>query len=362
MADKSKIEWTDATWNPIRGCSRVSEGCRHCYAERTAARFSGSGQPYQGLAELISVVWPVEMYVNMVHGELKGDPPIGKVVAEPRWTGDVRFIPEMLDQPLRWKRPRKIFVNSMSDLFHEKVDVRWVDQIVAAMLVTPQHTYQVLTKRPERMRNYLCNVGARQIEPHMQRLRAGIGRLDWPWRNIQWGVSVEDQKTADERIPLLLQTPTAVRWVSYEPALGPVDFTRSIPCGYYCDESVGHVDHGPNGNLGAIDWIVAGGESGPGARQAHPEWFRIARDQCKTAGVPFFFKQWGEWLHASQMNHAFSDPELDRLTFKTVCRDTGKGDLFFRVGKKRAGHLLDGKVHQQFPSTSHESRITSHET
>lgn len=322
MSDKTKIEWTDATWNPIRGCSRVSEGCRNCYAERIAARFSGPGQPYEGLAV---------MGFPKPHTPASGQ---RRPYVRGHWTGEVRFIPELLDQPLRWKRPRKIFVNSMSDLFHENIPFFVIDEIFGTMAVCSQHTFQVLTKRPERMRNYLNSVGALQIGPHMQRLRAGIARLDWPWRNIWCGVSVEDQKTADERIPLLLDTPAAVRWVSYEPELGPVDFYKIAD---FSRKQWG------------LDWIVAGGESGPRARPAHPDWVRNVRDQCMLAGVPFFFKQWGEWLHASQMNGAFTDKELDRLSFKTVCRDTGKGDLFFRVGKKRAGHMLDGIPWREFP-------------
>jgi len=360
-ADKSKIEWTDATWNPIRGCSRVSEGCRNCYAERTAARFAGAGQPFEGVAFPIGgrgLDVKLESLAN--GGKSRG------------WTGDVHFIPELLELPLRWKRPRKIFVNSMSDLFHEKTDVRWIDQICAVMMVCPQHIFQVLTKRPERMRNYLCNVGARQIEPHMQRLRPGIARLDWPWRNIWWGVSVEDQKTADERIPLLLETPAAVRWVSYEPALAAVNFSNWIlqPC-----RSCGHVhtgqcqfllqdEHGSYPCLcpasytykSQLDWMVAGGESGPGARATHPAWIRAVRDQCYAARVPFFFKQWGEWLNSTQLKPAFTDAELDRAIFKTVRREpdanqpnAGLDDLYFRVSKKRAGRLLDGCEWNQFP-------------
>jgi protein gp37 len=329
MSDRSKIEWTDATWNPIRGCSRVSEGCRNCYAERIATRFSGPGQPYEALAR-------------------RSPQGAGG------WTGEVRFIPELLDQPLHWKRPRKIFVNSMSDLFHEKVDVGWIDQIVAAMMVTPHHTFQVLTKRPERMRNYLCNVGARQIEPHMQRLRAGIGRLDWPWRNIWWGVSVEDQKTADDRIPLLLQTPAAVRWVSYEPALGPVDFWPFL---------IGLSRVAPSDTH--LDWLVAGGESGPGARPSHPDWFRAVRDQCAAANMPFFFKQWGEWTSCDQHS---TEQSIEKRTFRGTlvkrsetcgyycCEEHGHIDhgevRMIRVGKKRAGHRLDGAVWQQFPAVA----------
>lgn len=326
MSDKSKIEWTDATWNPIRGCTRVSEGCRNCYAERTAARFRGPGQPYEGLVTLARE--PGE--------ESKGDP---------RWTGAVQFVPQLVDQPLRWKRPRRIFVNSMSDLFHPFVNTAWINELFGAMMVCPQHTFQILTKRPERMKEYMCHVGARDIEPHMARLRPGIARIDWPWRNVWLGVSVEDQKTADERIPLLLQTPAAVRWVSYEPALGLVDFSSWLISPY-----------GQQYGAMSLDWIVAGGESGPGARPAHPDWFRSVRDQCQAAGVPFFFKQWGEWLNTSQLRPAFSDAELDHKTFMAARRESDAGqpkadlsDLYLRVNKKRAGHLLDGREWREFP-------------
>lgn len=347
MADKSKIEWTDATWNPIRGCSRVSEGCRNCYAERTAARFSGPGQPYEGLA-------------------IMQEP--GHFQSAPRWTGDVRFIPELLDQPLRWKRPRKIFVNSMSDLFHEKVPIEWIAKIFNVMASATAdcgkkhkhveecwcgspHTYQILTKRPKRMLEIM-----RQLPEYFSENFSGDspcnlafeGKHGWPLPNVWLGVSVEDQKTADERIPLLLQTPAAVRWVSYEPALGPVDFRTGR--GYI---TAVHI-RGPR-----VNWLVAGGESGPGARPVHPQWIRAARDQCQVAGVPFFFKQWGEWLNSSQLRPAFTDAELDRISFKTVRREpednkpnAGLADLYFRVGKKRAGHLLDGVEWQEFPAVA----------
>src|SRR5690348_2206473 len=176
MGDKSKIEWTDATWNPIRGCSRISEGCRNCYAERVAARFAGLGQPYEGLAKY--------------RGE--GLRQIGdRGHIDPHWTGEVRFIEEKLGEPLHWREPRRIFVNSMSDLFHEKVQDIWLNKIFSnVMEIATQHTFQILTKRPERMLKYLS-------------WRWDDGRI--PMRNIWLGVSVEDQKTADERIPLLLQ-------------------------------------------------------------------------------------------------------------------------------------------------------------
>jgi protein gp37 len=289
MGDQSKIEWTDATWNPIRGCSRVSEGCRFCYAERVAARFSGIGMPYEGLAVV------------------KSD--------GPHWTGEVRFIEERLGDPLRWRKPRRIFVNSMSDLFHEKLNTDAIVRICEVMGRAKQHIFQVLTKRPERMLGLLTD------------LQAFGGN---PPGHIWWGVSVEDQATADERIPLLLQTPAAVRWVSYEPALGPVDFTairRTRAEGFM---------RPLDGRFNKLDWIVAGGESGHGARPAHPDWFRSVRDQCVAAGVPFFFKQWGEWRPKEKRGYGsigfFND-----------------GTEVERVGKKAAGRLLDGREWNQYP-------------
>lgn len=251
------ITWTNETWNPIRGCSRVSEGCRNCYAERVAARFSKPGQPYEGLARM--------------HDIAKFDP-VGKkyLAIDPRWTGEVRFIPEHLEDPLRWKRSRMIFVNSMSDLFHEKVPDEWIDQIFSVMWRAPQHAFQVLTKRPERMQKYMADWDKRMN---------GVKRLP----NVWMGVSVENQETADYRIPLLLQTPAIVRWVSYEPALGPVDFF-----GY-----VGNSVLGENDASGGLNWIVVGGESGPGARPFDVQWARDTVKQCKMASVACFVKQFG---------------------------------------------------------------------
>lgn len=282
MGDKTGIEWTDATWNPIRGCSRVSEGCRNCYAERVAARFSGPGQPYEGLAVMKN--------------------------GDPRWTGIVRLIEDRLPDPLKWKKSRRIFVNSMSDLFHENVQDSWIRLIVRIMQDASQHIFQILTKRPERMAKWSC---------------FGHDSLKHVWL----GVSVEDQATADERIPLLLETPAAVRWVSAEPLLGPVDFQRF-------QEHLPPAVH--LGWLDDIDWLVCGGESGPGARPMHPDWARSARDQCVAAGVPFFFKQWGEFCPQSQ-----SPPGMLRRS----------DDEFDRVGKKAAGRLLDGREWKEYPAS-----------
>ena len=299
MSDKTGIEWTGtfdengtliskgATWNPIGGCSRVSEGCRNCYAERMAARFSGPGQPYEGLAEMT---------------------PEG-----PRWTGEVRVIHDKLDQPIRWRRPRRIFVNSMSDLFHESLRNEEIAAVFGVIAASPQHTFQILTKRPERMRDwfewmdrfamerraitaapskrqtclnaaftYLGETGQarRQIDRHWF---VDGDRGPWPLPNVWLGVSVEDQATADERIPLLLDTPAAVRFVSAEPLLGPV----------MLDTYLGPLPEDEDGAPypSALDWIIVGGESGPGARPMDPEWARSLRDQCAGAGVAFFMKQ-----------------------------------------------------------------------
>jgi protein gp37 len=326
MGDRSKIEWCDASWNCIRGCSRVSRGCEHCYAERQALRGAYSER-------------------TTAAGTSTGPGPYNGLVvmkdAGPQWTGEVRFIPELLEQPLRWRRPRKIFVNSMSDLFHEKVQDNQIAAIFRVMTEAKRHTFQILTKRASRMCEYF-----KEPRPWTR----------YPLPNVWLGVSVEDQKTADERIPLLLQTPAAVRWVSYEPALGPVDFSawpKRVWLRVVGDDGAA--------DRGRIDWLVAGGESGPGARPVHPQWIRAARDQCMEAGVPFFFKQWGEWLNTSQLRSAFSDAELDRITFQHVRREpeggkpnAGLADLYFRVSKKRAGHLLDGIPWQEFPAVHRE--------
>lgn len=327
MADKSKIEWTDATWNPIRGCSLVSGDCTNCYAMRQAHRQSGPGAAYEGLTRMTE------------HG--------------PIWIGDVRLVPELLDQPLCWKRPRRIFVNSMSDLFHEQVPDQFIDKVFAVMALAGQHNFQVLTKRPERMRDYLNSTSGGQIsltmdQPQWVRLptRKAWPRFPeaWPLSNVWLGISCEDQKSADERIPMLLQIPAAVRWVSAEPLLGPMDLTGW----FYSDEPGGLASNKPQ-------WVVVGGESGPHARPMHPDWVRSIRDQCYAAGVPFFFKQWGRW------GHGFTDdPDPKGRTwalwpdgqFTNQWRpgpEMNGSAIMYDVGKKRAGHLLDGQEWREYP-------------
>lgn len=265
MGDNSAIEWTDATWNPVTGCSKVSPGCAHCYAE-TLALTRLRGKPgYPGLP------WtPENAEANVV------------------------LRPERLEQPLRWRRPRRIFVNSLSDLFHELVPERFLDTVFAVMALASQHTFQVLTKRPARMLEYLTAGGdpLDRIWCRADEL-ATILRIPfpddmprWPLPNVWLGTSVENQRFADERIPLLLETPARVRFLSMEPLLGPVEFS----------DMSGRADY--RARLGrpaltGIRWVIVGGESGPVHRPMDPAWVRSIRDQCVAADVPFLFKQWG---------------------------------------------------------------------
>ena len=311
MGDRSLIEWTDATWNPVTGCTKVSEGCRNCYMFRTVPR---QGQ----------------------------DPEV------------VVLHPDRLDQPLHWKQPRRIFVNSLSDLFHENVPDEFIEQVFAVMALTPQHTYQILTKRPTRMRDLMnrdAEHWADMINSH-----AGVlmhwdkmpDRFDWPMNNLWLGVSGEDQKTFEERWKVLRETPAARRFLSLEPLLGGIDLQSEL--WEHLTEWVWP------------DWIIVGGESGPGARPMHPAWVRGIRDQCQSAGIPFFFKQWGEWAPAfstlGPVKFFWSDgvikdeyePRLDsRLCMHAI----------ERIGKREAGRLLDGREWNEFPGLSaHRSALS----
>lgn len=263
MSDRSKIEWTDATWNPVTGCTKVSPGCAHCYAETFAERFRGiPGHPYeQGF--------------------------------------DLRLWPERLALPLTWRQPRFIFVNSMSDLFHKDVPDDFILRVFMVMRQASQHIFQVLTKRPERMLEWSMK--------HITSTAFLNGRRPhWP-DNVWAGVSVETQPYV-WRIRLLQKVPARIRFLSLEPLLGPIDLTSSL--------------------LRGIDWVIVGGESGPGARRMQAAWARAIRRQCRKCGVSFFFKQWG----------AYDD----------------EGGL---VGKKAAGRLLDGRTWDEMPA-----RLNGHET
>ncbi len=316
MSDNSKIEWTDATWNPVTGCTKVSPGCDHCYAETFAERFRGV---------------PGHHFENGF---------------------DVQLRPDKLDQPLRWKRPRRVFVNSMSDLFHDSVPDNYIGSVFEVMAKAPQHTFQILTKRPGRMRS-LLNRWARQGEaeswagPATAVFRRAdmvwCGPIAWPLPNVWLGVSAEDQKWADIRIPALLETPAAVRFVSAEPLMGPIDLRHWVPdldddgeklCqphGKWMDD-----DHG----CSVLDWVIVGGESGPGARPMHPDWARSIRDQCQAASVPFHFKQWGAW--SWRMDDPWPD-DVDGVLGK------GRGWVRARVGKRAAGRELDGRTWDEYP-------------
>lgn len=250
MSQTTTIEWTDATWNPLRGCTRVSEGCRFCYAERMAARFSGPGLPFEGLATMTK--------------------------QGPRWTGEVRLLYEEVDRPLRWRKPRRIFVDSVSDLFHEKVPFEFIALIYDTMRQATWHVFQILTKRAERMYKFISWYIRETFD-------GAVDAFLKAFRHVWHGVSVENQEAADERIPLLLKVPAKVRFLSCEPFLGPLDIRKYIGAsGAFL--RVGYT-------YGAIHQIIAGAESGPGARDMNEDWVRSLRDQAVDAGVSFFYKQ-----------------------------------------------------------------------
>lgn len=296
MGAKTSIEWTDATWNPLRGCSMAkgSEmgGCLNCYAARLNARnLPGLRSPTTDKA-----------FARILD-------------SGPRWTGVVELIEHILLQPLKWKKPQRVFVNSMSDVFHESLADEQIDRIFAIMALCPHITFQVLTKRPERMLEYFETPDRSRWITHkvLDTVRDPADPLHWkqgmpkeckvslPLPNVWLGVSTENQETAEARIPFLLRTPAAIRFISYEPAIGSLDLSAWVS---------------------RLDWVIAGGESGPGSRPADADWFRSLRDQCLCARVPFFFKQWGEWLNG------------------------------VKVGKKKSGAALDGFEHKTFPQVA----------
>lgn len=364
MSDNTKIEWADATVNAINGCSVTSPGCTHCYAMKLAGTRMRDHPTRQGLTV-----------------ESK---------AGPVWNGEVRLHEPALLQPLSWTKPRRIFWNAHGDTFHENVPDEWIDRIFAVAALTPQHTHMILTKRAKRMREYMAHVDMtyrvdcimeeminERIDPLNRRsddLRAIAPDIDetWPLPNVWLGVSVEDQTRADERIPDLLATPAAVRFLSCEPLLGPVNLTvyrddKLIEAltGDWQDGVVMRPDFslvGINSNYSngpKIDWVIAGGESGPGARPMHPDWTRSLRDQCADADVPFHFKQWGEFVpcvsddegHGLRCYPDGADCEAFLQETKAPIL-TAHDREFWRIGKKRAGRLLDGVEHNGMPGGS----------
>lgn len=344
MAETTDIEWTDATWNVITGCSVLSPGCTNCYAMRLA----GTRLKHHPSREGLTI----------------------DTKAGPVWNGQVRFNEEWLTQPLQWRRPRNIFVCAHGDLFHDEVPDAWLDRVFAVMALAPHHQFQVLTKRAKRMRDYFRDPGAvaLRVQDVVDNMEPdGVwkfpGHEPWvadsfPLANVWLGVSTEDQARADERIPHLLATPAAVRWLSVEPMLGPIDLTAvagDIGVGLHSFDALrGRNVHHDDGDAwtaaGRLHWIVAGGESGPGARPMHPEWPRLLRDECAAAGVPFFFKQWGAWYPAYGGSGAAVDQRSIRALHVWGDPLQGKAQASYLIGKKASGHLLDGVEHRAVPA------------
>ena len=391
MGDGTAIEWTDATWNPVTGCSVVSPGCTNCYAMKLAGGRLRNHPSRTGLTE--------------------------DSKAGPVWNGELRFNEQWLDQPLRWKRPRTIFVCAHGDLFHENVPAPWIDAVFAVMASAPQHRFQVLTKRPERAREYLLQIMKTSVEPwadaawrqedrygsrQVAHMSNAIDDSQFPLPNVWLGVSAEDDIRAADRIGMLLRTPAAVRFVSAEPLLSPVTLdcmvfdpwpeglgiipgysgTYNALAGTWMP-AVGNWEEELRGrltNLPKLDWVIVGGESGAGARPMHPDWARSLRDQCAKDRIPFHFKQWGDWLPGQNERHPHacdalvahrqdgawgtrarhprrigkdnyvSWDERDNSYFHGESAETFKVSAWaVRVGKQAAGRLLDGRTWDQIP-------------
>lgn len=320
MADKTDIGWTEATWQIITGCSVDTPGCKICYAMDLAGTRLKNHPSRVGLTKEVN----------------------GKHV----WTGEVRFNRGWLAQPFSWRRGREIFVAAHGDLFHENVQDEWLDQIFAVMALNPQHTFQVLTKRSARMRDYAGKwferLATRPVMvPHPTGARSFDQLVDWialpkVLPNVHFGVSCEDQKRADLRVPDLLAAPAAKRFVSAEPLLSPIDF-----------ESRGWLKPSPGTarlEPPYIDQIITGGESGRGQRRPRPvhvDAFRSIRDQCARSNTAFFHKQNGSWLHESQMEFK-KEAHGDRHVWPD-------GSVSYLVGTAAAGALLDGVAHEGRP-------------
>jgi protein gp37 len=361
MAANSEISWTDTTWNPLAGCTWQSPGCDRCYAAVMARRLDAMAQ-----ADIAAGRDPgrKRKYMGTTNKNKAG-----RIM----FNGKVNLDESALSEPLTWAKPRLVFVNSMSDLFHKDVPFSFVADVFNVMRRASKHTFQVLTKRTERMAQFF----------------AEWAKPGYVYDNVWCGTSVENQEQADKRIPHLLKVPARVRFLSCEPLLGPIDLGRAIPCGYYCDERVGHVDHPfwtPRINS-PIHWVICGGESGPGARAMHPDWARSLRDQCVAAGVAFHFKQWGQFAPANgdarrtihpkysgDLPDGFVPPASFEVEYGGMDDPDGRtpialpdgtltdlnwnggpgahlrgGVQMISLGKHAAGRLLDGRTWDQFP-------------
>ena len=302
--NRSTIPWTQYTWNVTTGCAKVSRGCANCYAERVSASLQNRG---------------VADYQDTVYSH---------AYAQTRWTGHINLLPHRLVEPLKMKEPALIFIDSMSDLFHDQVPDDFIDQVIAVIALTPRHTYQILTKRVERMKSYfdifatlndpifrnnrLLSAGQRIYDEHLAKSKCHLDlkSLDvWPLPNLWLGCSIEDQATADFRLPLLQLISAHRRFVSIEPLIGPIDLGYAYPCGYYCDSNIGHVDH-PFWSWGTdtqLNWLIMGAESGSQSRPFEPTWLETIIQQAHQAGVSLFIKQLGShW--ASRSGNSRVDP------------------------------------------------------
>lgn len=349
MADKTHIEWTDATWNPVTGCSVVSPGCTNCYAMKLAGGRLHNHPSRAGLTV--------------------------RSKAGPVWSGEVRLNEEWLEQPLKWTKPRRIFVCAHGDLFHESVPTEWIAWVYGVAIAAVHchgHTFQVLTKRAARARVILSDPAFwEEVNSYASHHAHGRATLDdygpdRPPPGIWLGVSVEDQACGEERIPELQATPAAVRWISVEPLLGDLDLP-AIKHWVHCDipeyGGPGHEFISCLRGGGAIDWVVVGGESGPGARPMHPNWVRRIRNDCSAAGVPFFFKQWGEFLsfgdrspcfgrdHHGRINAAQIDGHRYRAA-PGVFVSLDQSTIAVRVGKRAAGRTFDSTTYDAYPEKS----------
>lgn len=394
---KTNIEWADLVFNPFRGCLKVSEGCKNCYAITTAhqlnTRFKNAGNEaarkvaakYEGLTKVLTN-------------------------GEKNWTGEVQVDYDTMMQPFKWKKGKRIFVNSMSDVFYEKISVADIAILFAVMFLTPQHTYMILTKRPERMNEVLnseeftrnVNFVVSNMKIDLLKQKDVKGWLEttkeillsnellphcknicsFPFKNIWLGVSVENQATANERIPLLLSTPAHIRFLSMEPLLGEVDLTEFYnENGYHqnfltgqwftkCNhEEVFPVKYGILNEQNKLDWVIVGGESGSKARPMNPRWVEKIQQDCEKANVPFFFKQWGEWIGLNNKNKYVPNLAESTFYYETMEEDElavyevklnnirrnlhmfPDDEMVLRVGKHKAGRLLNGKEFNEFPKT-----------
>ena len=358
MGNNSAIEWTDTTWNPLAGCTWASPGCDHCYAAVMARRLDAMAQ-----ADIAAGRDPgaKAKYIGITHKNNAG-----RVM----FNGRVNLDPFALDEPLRWKKPRRVFVNSMSDLFHKDVPDAFIARVWDVMAQAHRHTFQVLTKRPERMAELVPQFAARHTA------RDGSG---WPLAHVWIGTSVENQPAADERIPHLLRVPARVRFLSCEPLLGPVNVARWLCCpwcgdgdrarqdlnGTWYHENDGWARPCPTTSRGpavhTIDWVIVGGESGRAARPMHPDWARSLRDQCQAAGVAYHFKQWGEYKPSPWIPEPNAKPHFALAVehdgshvYAQVGHIAGFRSptevCMERVGKHAAGRVLDGRTWDELPN------------